>query len=460
MELKGRLVLVLGLGESGLAIARYLVREGACVRVADSRLQPPGMAAVQALTGVELICGPFDDALLDAVDLLAISPGLSLREPVVRGAIARGIKVTGEIELFAAVLNRSVPRPKVVAITGTNGKTTTTTLMGELCRAAGLETAVAGNISPAALDEWLRRSDANLPAQAWVLELSSFQLETTESLAADAATVLNITDDHLDRYDDLDGYADAKARIFDGAATQVLNRADGRVMAMRRGGMHVLSFGIDHPVTSEDFGVVDADGQRWLAQGAVRLMPRGELPLAGEHNVANALAALALGSAIGLPMAAMLNGLRHFRGLPHRVERIAMRDDGVIFYDDSKGTNVGATLAALEGLGQRVVLIAGGDGKGQDFSPLSQAFAQHARAAILIGRDAQRLADAVADSGTELVFSADLPAAVVEANARAQAGDAVLLSPACASLDMFRNYAHRAQVFCDAVWQLPGVKRA
>jgi UDP-N-acetylmuramoylalanine--D-glutamate ligase len=459
MKLSGRLVLVLGLGQSGLAIARHLVREGARVRVADSRQQPPGMAAVQSLAGVELVCGAFSEALLEGVELLAISPGLSPLEPVVQTALARGIKVTGEIELFARALNAIAPRPKLIAITGTNGKTTTTSLMGELCRAAGLETAVAGNISPAALDEYLRRIDAGKPAQAWVLELSSFQLETTETLAADAATVLNVTDDHLDRYDGLDGYADAKARVFDGARAQVLNRQDARVMAMRRDGMRVLSFGLDAPVYRDDFGVVESEGGRWLARGDERLMPREQLPLAGDHNVANALAALALGDAIGLPMPAMLEGLRAFRGLPHRVEKIAEREDGVEFYDDSKGTNVGATLAALEGLGRRVVLIAGGDGKGQDFTPLRDAFAAHARAAILIGRDARQIAEAVAGSGTELVFSNDLPTAVREANARAQQGDVVLLSPACASLDMFRNYAHRAEVFCDAVWMLPGVTR-
>jgi UDP-N-acetylmuramoylalanine--D-glutamate ligase len=459
MEFKGRLVLVLGSGESGLALARHLAREGARVRVADSRAQPPGAAALLALAGVEVVCGPFAESLLDGVALLAISPGLSQREAVVQAAVRRGIPITGEIELFAQALNAVQPRPKLIAITGTNGKTTTTSLMGALCRAAGLETAVAGNIGPAALDEWLRRADEKRPAQAWVLELSSFQLETVHSLAPDAASVLNISDDHLDRYTGLDDYAAAKARIFDGAAAQVLNRQDARVAAMRREGMRVFAFGTDRPAQRDDFGVLDTRGVRWLARGQEPLLARDALPLAGEHNVANALAALALGDAIGLPMPAMIEGLRNFRGLPHRVEKIAERADGVGFYDDSKGTNVGATLAALEGMGCKVVLIAGGDGKGQDFTPLRGALAAHARAAVLIGRDARRIADAVAASGVELVFADDLPTAVREANARAVQGDVVLLSPACASLDMFRNYAHRAEVFCEAAWALPGVVR-
>ncbi len=451
---------MLGLGESGLAIVRHLVREGARVRVADSREQPPGAAALNALAGVELVRGAFAESLLDGVELVAISPGLSPLAPLVLSARAHGIKITGEIELFAQAVGANGLRPKIIAISGTNGKTTTTSLMGDLCRAAGRETAVAGNISPAALDEFLRRTDVGQPAEVWVLELSSFQLETTESLAADAACVLNVSDDHLDRYDGLAAYADAKARIFDGARAQVLNRSDARVMAMRRAGLRVASFGLDAPVHTDDFGLIDTAGCRWLCRGEQGLMPREQLPLAGDHNVANALAALALGDAIGLPMAAMLDGLRAFRGLPHRVEKIAVRADGVAFYDDSKGTNVGATLAALEGMGRRVVLIAGGDGKGQDFAPLAAAFAAHARAAILIGRDAGQIAQAVAGCGVELVFADDLATAVQEANARAQAGDVVLLSPACASFDMFRNYAHRAEVFCEAVWALAGVTRS
>ncbi len=456
--LRDKPVLVLGLGESGLAMARHLVRQGARVRVADSRATPPGREALAALPHVDLRCGTFSADLLDGIEMLAISPGLDPRQDLVATARERGIRITGEIELFAEALAASGQKVPVVAITGTNGKTTTTALTGELCRAAGLDVAVAGNISPAALDEWMRREDAGTPAQAWVLELSSFQLETCDSFAPDAATVLNISDDHLDRYDGLDAYAAAKAAIYDRCRVQVFNRDDARVAAMRRAG-EAFSFGLGTPAAESEFGLMEQAGAAWLAKGTQPLMPRAELPLAGSHNVANALAALALGHAIGLPMPAMLDALRNFRGLPHRVEPVAKRADGVVFYDDSKGTNVGATLAALEGLGQRVALIAGGDGKGQDFTPLRDAFARHARVVVLIGRDAKQIEVAAEGCGVPMVHAADLPAAVVQANAHAQAGDAVMLSPACASLDMFRNYAHRAEVFCEAVWRLPGVVR-
>lgn len=459
MKLDGVRTLVLGLGESGLAMVRHFARQGARVRVADSRATPPGLDAIAAIGGIDVRCGAFDETLLDDIALIAISPGLDPRQPLLAAARARGIPVTGEIELFAQALRHSGQPAKVVAITGTNGKTTTTTLVGALVRAAGRDAAVAGNISPAALDEWMRREDAGTPADVWVLELSSFQLETCASFSADAATVLNVTDDHLDRYDGLDAYADAKARVLANAGAAVLNRDDERVLAMRGQAPATLTFGLGMPPAESDFGLADVDGERWLARGKTPLLARSALPLAGDHNVANALAALALGAAIGLPMDAMLAALRAFKGLPHRVEPVARRGDGVVFYDDSKGTNVGATVAALEGLGRKVALIAGGDGKGQDFTPLRDAFARHARVVVLIGRDAGRIADAVAGCGAELIHATDLPQAVALANRYAQADDAVLLSPACASLDMFRNYAHRAEVFCDAVWQLPGVTR-
>lgn len=449
--------LVLGLGETGLAMARHLTRQGARLRVADSRPAAPGADEVRALPGVELRLGAFEASLLDGIELVAISPGLSLRQPLIEEARARGIEVVGEIELFAWALAASRKPVKLIAITGTNGKTTTTTLVGELCRAAGLETSVAGNISPAALAEWIRREDSGVPAQAWVLELSSFQLETTSSLAPDAATVLNISDDHLDRYDGLDDYAATKARVFDKAAVQVLNREDGRVAAMGRDLRPWLSFGLDEPASLEDFGLIEVEGEAWLARGKKPLIARSRLQLAGQHNVANALAALALAHAIGLPEEAVLDALARFRGLSHRVEAVACRADGVVFYDDSKGTNVGATVAALEGLGRKVVLIAGGDGKGQDFSPLRESFARHARAVVLIGRDGPLIADAVAGCGVEIVSAPDMDAAVAAANRLATSADAVMLSPACASFDMFRSYAHRAQVFCAAVLALPGV---
>ena len=272
--------------------------------------------------------------------------------------------------------------------------------------------------------------------------------------------MLNVTDDHLDRYAGLDDYAATKAAVFAGGGVQVLNRDDARVKAMALAGRRVFTFGLDAPAGPDDFGVGVEAGTEWLARGGERLLQRSELQLAGNHNVANALAALALCEAAGLPRDGLVATLKAFRGLPHRVEKVAERADGVSYYDDSKGTNVGATVAALEGLRCKVVLIAGGDGKGQDFSPLKDAFARYARAVVLIGRDAGAIEAAVAGCGVELLHAADMDAAVLLADARAQAGDVVLLSPACASLDMFRNYAHRAQVFIDAVLRLPGVRPA
>jgi UDP-N-acetylmuramoylalanine--D-glutamate ligase len=313
---------------------------------------------------------------------------------------------------------------------------------------------VAGNIGPAALSALMTCLDAGKLPDIWVLELSSFQLETTVSLAAEAAAVLNVSDDHLDRYAGLDDYAAAKARIFAGGGAQVLNRQDPRVMAMANAVSRRLTFGVDAPAGAEDFGIKDG----WLMQGNERLLRADELALAGLHNAANALAALALCRAIGLPLAPLLPALRAFKGLPHRVERIA-EIDGVAWYDDSKGTNVGATVAALEGLGRKVVLIAGGDGKGQDFSPLAPALAAHGRALVLIGRDAMKIEAAVADCGIPLIHAQDMDQAVRKAAVAARAGDAVLLSPACASFDMFRNYAHRAEVFAQAVRELASLRQ-
>ena len=456
------LTLVLGLGESGLAMARWLARQGVALRVADSRETPPGVDRLRAdAPAAEIVTGAFSEALLDGVSRVAISPGLDPRQPLIDAARKRGIPVIGEMTLFVEALQSlgAWDQTRVIAITGTNGKTTTTTLAGEMVKAAGVDGVVAGNISPAALDVLLARLDAGqaLP-QMWVLELSSFQLETLPPLAAASATVLNVTDDHLDRYAGLDEYAAAKAAVFQGDGVQVLNREDARVKAMALPGRRVFTFGIDAPAGADDFGTLHADDGEWLVRGAEKLLCRADMQLAGSHNVANALAALALCEAAGLPRAPLIAALKAFRGLPHRVEPVAERADGVIYYDDSKGTNVGATVAALEGLRRKVVLIAGGDGKGQDFSPLKDAFARYARAVVLIGRDAAAIQAAVDGCGVALIHAADMDAAVLEANARAQAGDVVLLSPACASLDMFRNYAHRAQVFIDAVKRLPDVR--
>ena len=453
-SLANKSVLVLGLGETGLSMLRYLKAQGARVRAADSRPNPPGLAEAKKHLVAPLIhCGPFDDELFIGVELIAISPGVPLREPVVVRAMACGIPVMGDIELFAQQLATNDLRltTKVIAITGANGKSTVTSMVEHLCKAAGKDAVAAGNISPAVLDAMLLRGDRQ--PEIWVLELSSFQLETTATLNADAATVLNISEDHLDRYAGMDEYCAAKARIFNGAGIQVLNRDDARSMAMAREGCTQITFGLNEPGNAKDFGIVVKKDEVWLAQGSKTLLKTSELQVTGLHNAANALAALALCSAIDLPMPALLAALRSFKGLPHRVERVAEIND-VIYYDDSKGTNVGATVAALEGLGRKTVLIAGGEGKGQDFSPLETVVSKHARAVILIGRDAELIAAALQDCGVPVERAKDMGDAVGQASRLAQSGDAVLLSPACASFDMFRNYAHRAEVFVKAVQDL------
>ena len=444
-------VLVLGLGETGLSMARYLSAQGARLRVADSRSAPPGLAeAGRYVAADQIFCGAFSDALLADIELIAISPGVPLHDPAVATAVARGIPAIGDIELFARALPKQ-NRPRILAITGANGKTTVTSMVEHLCKAAGKDAVAAGNISPAVLDVVLARG-ANQP-EVWVLELSSFQLETTFSLNADAATVLNVSEDHLDRYANMDEYAAAKARIFYGNGVQVLNRDDARCMSMALPGRRVATFGLDAPHGEHEWGVERDAGDIWLMQGGERLLRAGDLQVTGLHNVANALAALALCRAIDLPAPLLLDALRSFKGLPHRVERVA-EIDGVVYYDDSKGTNVGATVAALEGLGRKAVLIAGGEGKGQNFAPLNPAVAQHARSVVLIGRDAPLIATALNGCGVPVLRAKDIQDAVQQAAQLAQSGDAVLLSPACASFDMFRNYAHRAEVFVQAVREL------
>ncbi|MBW7901672.1 MAG: UDP-N-acetylmuramoyl-L-alanine--D-glutamate ligase [Rhodocyclaceae bacterium] len=478
MDLKGRQALVLGLGESGLAMARWLARAGARVRVADSRAVPPNAAELAAaVPDAGLIAGPFAAASFAGVDLIAISPGLPVQEAQVQAALARGVPVVSEIELFAQGLRERAPAAKIVAITGSNGKTTTTALAAHLANAAGVPATACGNISPSALDALMTALDApssvrseesgarSRPAAEaglasslltphsfpplWVLELSSFQLETTHHLNADAATVLNVSEDHLDRYAGLDDYAAAKARIFKGCRRMVLNRDDDRSLGLGRCGKALVTFGLDKPPRDADYGLVDG----WLVRGGERLLPAAEMKLAGLHNAANALAALALLEGAGIRPQDCVPALREFKGLPHRVEFVA-RIGGVDYYDDSKGTNVGATLAAINGMGtggRRLAIILGGDGKGQDFSPLRAALAAHGRAAALIGRDAPAIEAALAGSGLPTLRCADMDAAVAFCAAAAQPGDAVLLSPACASLDMYRNYAHRAEAFVAAV---------
>jgi UDP-N-acetylmuramoylalanine--D-glutamate ligase len=446
----GRKALVLGLGDTGLSMAKWLSRRGADVRVADTRVSPPRLAALKAsLPAVPALCGPFREESFAGADLIAISPGVPLAEPHVRRAIAAGTRALGDVELFA----QAAAGARIVAVTGTNGKTTVTSLVGSMARSAGRDCEVAGNIGPAVLDVLMRREDAGKLPELWVLELSSFQLETTDSLAADAATVLNISEDHLDRYRGIDEYAAAKARIFAGAGLQVLNRDDPRCLAMALPGRASITFGLDAPRRAEDWGLLDRDGEPWLSQGRNAVLPVRAMRLAGLHNAANALAALALCRGLGLPLEPLLQALRGFKGLPHRVEPVG-EAQGVRWYDDSKGTNVGSTVAALAGLARgtaKVVLIAGGEGKGQDFSPLKDAVARAARAAVLIGRDAPLIEAAIAGAGVPILRAGSMEEAVSLAGGAARSGDAVLLSPACASFDMFRDYKHRGEVFRAAV---------
>ncbi|MFO1361111.1 MAG: UDP-N-acetylmuramoyl-L-alanine--D-glutamate ligase [Burkholderiales bacterium] len=463
MELVGKRVLVLGLGETGLSLARWIDRQGGSVRAADSRAAPPAADALRAaVPRAEIVTGPFTDALLGGVDLVAASPGVPLAAPLVRGAVARGLDVVGDVELFARFLATlpGAQRGRVVAVTGTNGKTTVTALAGAMCRAAGLDTEVAGNISPAVLDALIARLEGARMPQVWVLELSSFQLEATASLRPAAATVLNVSEDHLDRYAGIGAYAAAKARIFDGDGVQVLNRSDARSLGMRRAGRRVVTFGDDPAPDHDGFGLLKVFGEHWLAQGTTPLLAAADLRIAGLHNAVNALAALALCRTVGLQLPPLVEALRRFQGLPHRLERVA-DIDRVAFYDDSKGTNVGATVAALEGFarqigpsGRRVVLIAGGEGKGQDFAPLAAAAAGAARAAVLIGRDAPLIAAALERAHVAAERAASLPEAVARARALAQPGDVVLLSPACASFDMFASYKARGEAFVAAVRKL------
>lgn len=570
-------VLILGLGISGLSMARWCVRHGAQVTVADTRENPPSLAALRAeCPSVDFVQGAFDETLLARVawNVIARSPGLPPEQlaPARAWAQSHGAAFVGELDLFAQALcdlsqREGLPyRPKVLAITGTNGKTTVTSLTGLLLQRAGLRVAVAGNIGPALLDvlsaaldaeregmgqdaaraaqaereavalapaaapvdaapqpdtdetqdepETAEPADAaaddegptllvppplpepeppHLP-QAWVLELSSFQLDGTAGGPWDsvptAATVLNITEDHIDWHGSMEAYAQAKAAVFGARALMLLNREDPLVAAMAPGMVTVkisgrnrqqparpwTSFGLDTPVRAGDWGIESVNGMDWLVRALAldetrqrgrgqdadeeiyfqRLMPVDALRIRGRHNAANALAALALATSTGAPLAPMLHGLREYRGEPHRVEPIGILDD-VEYFDDSKGTNVGATLAAIRGLGvdRRLVVILGGDGKGQDFSPLAEPLARHARAVVLIGRDGPRIreqiAEALQQAGVPMEDAATMPDAVALSARLTKAGDAVLMSPACASLDMFRDYKHRADVFIEAV---------
>ena len=454
--------MVLGLGDTGLSMARWLARRGAGVRVADSRAEPPHAARLaRELPQVPIAAGAFSESTLRGADLVAISPGLDRRDASVADAIRRGVPVVGDIELFAQALKTLIPHPsslippKVLAVTGTNGKSTVTAMAGEIVRAAGRRTVVAGNIGTPVLDALGAIEDGAAAPEVFVLELSSFQLESTASLEPAAAAMLNLTEDHLDRYDSMADYATAKARVFAGGGVQVLNRDDRWSAGMARKDRVAFTFGGSEPRAEAEWGIRADDGAPTLARGAHPLIQLAELPLAGLHNAANALAAAALAHAIGAPDEAAARALRSFQGLPHRMQKVA-EHEGVLFINDSKGTNVGATVAALAGLRCPVVLIAGGDGKGQDFAPLVPALRARARTVVLIGRDAEKVALAIAAAGVSVERAAGMDEAVQAAYRASRAGDAVLLSPACASYDMFRNYAHRGEAFVAAVRRLAG----
>ncbi|RXZ44455.1 UDP-N-acetylmuramoyl-L-alanine--D-glutamate ligase [Crenobacter cavernae] len=446
MRFKGQHVIVVGLGDTGLAAARWLAAHGARVTVADSRATPPNAQTLaELLPNVELRAGAFDSLSFADADILVVSPGVPVSTPAIAAFEIEGGEVLGDVELFARAIEDG--GAKVIAITGSNGKSTVTSLVGHLCEAAGLDAVVAGNIGLPVLAALLEREQAGKQPDVWVLELSSFQLETTWSLEPHAATVLNISEDHLDRYTDLLDYAHAKTAVFNGGGVQVLNRDDALTRAMSRAGRVVKWFSLKD---AADYGLIEKDGCYWLAIEGEALLDTADMNLQGLHNAANALAALALAEAIGLDRAALLEGLKTFKGLPHRVELVD-EFGGVTFIDDSKGTNVGATEAALYGMTRPVVLIAGGDGKGQDFAPLKPALERIGRAVLLIGRDADKIREALEGVAIPLIDCATLEDATREAASLAEQGDVVLLSPACASLDMFRNYAHRAQVFIDTV---------
>ena len=434
--------LIVGLGVTGLSCVRFLAGQGVQLAVADSRKEPPGLRELNdEFPDIAVFLGPFDDKLFDSADRLIVSPGVPVATPQIDAVRRRGVPVIGDIELFAQ--NAAAP---IVAITGSNGKSTVTTLLGEMARTTGLNAVTGGNLGTAALD--LLDDEAEL----YVLELSSFQLETTHSLQAAVACVLNVSPDHMDRYESVDEYAAAKARILQGAGVGVYNADDPLVAAMS-GSDDAWYFTLGESQHDKMFGVCSLDGDEYLCRGEHPLLAVGEVRMPGLHNRANALAALAMGTALGFDLTAMLDTLRSFRGLPHRTEFVA-EIDGVSWFNDSKGTNVGATVAALQGLDRgdasRTVLIAGGDCKGAEFSVLTDVLARCVRGVVLIGRDASEIAAVIPDS-IEQALAAGMDDAVEKAAAMASPGDRVLLSPACASFDMFSGFAERGERFMQAV---------
>ncbi len=449
----GSRTLVVGLGETGLAAVRYLTGLGERVLVIDSRADPPGLACLRRdHPGVEVELGTLDAKWLAGASRVVWSPGLASDLPLAVEARRRGVDVVGDIELFA----RAADAP-VLAVTGSNGKSTVATLTAQLVEAAGLSVLAGGNLGPPALALLERARDAGGPPDAYVLEISSFQMETTESLQPLAAAVLNVSADHLDRHGDLDRYAALKAKLLSAADHAVFNYDDPLVRSVGERCARPIPFSVE-TVLTRGWSIVRSNGERWLARDTRPLLPVAELALRGRHNEANALAALALAApaiegASGRGLEPAIDVLRRFEGLPHRCRRVAERA-GVEYIDDSKGTNVGATVAAIAGFAAPIVLIAGGQGKGADFAPLAAAARGKVKTAVLIGEAAPQIESAFAGV-CAVVRAADMRDAVRAAAAAAAPGDIVLLSPACASQDMFRDYRHRGEAFAAAVEELP-----
>jgi UDP-N-acetylmuramoylalanine--D-glutamate ligase len=453
-------VIVVGLGASGLSAIRFLRARGYAVSAADSQASPvalPALAAEFSDLAIEL--GPFSDSQFCAAGTLVLSPGVALTQPAVAAAISKGVEALGDIELFARVADAPI-----VAVTGSNGKSTVVTLLARMIASAGANALAGGNLGPPAL-ALLEQPTPDM----YVLELSSFQLETTSSLTTAVACLLNASPDHLDRYTSFDAYVAAKQRIFTGAELVVINRDDNRttptgptvLSAEHRPNLpRAVSFGLDEPHGHDDFGVRLVQGKRWLAQGHTLLARCDALPLPGTHNLANALAALAIGNALGLSVVAMIGALLDFKGLTHRCELVG-ETGGLRWINDSKGTNVGATCAAIRGLSMQtetgatgtLILVAGGDGKGADFAPLGAACVENVSAVILFGRDADIIAASL-PAAVETIRVQDLPAAVRSAAQIGKAGQVVLFSPACASFDMFRNYEERGREFTRLVQEI------
>jgi len=435
--------LIVGLGKTGLSCARFLSAHNVPLLVVDSREAPPALAALQTeLPEVEVQLGSFDEREFLNCNEIILSPGVSLQTPAIAAAIAAGIPVIGDIDLFA----RHISAP-VLAITGSNGKSTVTELLHEILRGAGKRVAMGGNIGIPVLD-LIPSSASSDEVDFYVLELSSFQLETTHELNAAASVVLNLSPDHLDRYDDLGHYLEAKQRVTRGDGVVIWNRDDEALNKSDYHNRTNCSFGLDEP-SENNFGVKLQDGVRYLAKGEQLLMVADDLALKGSHNIANALAAAALADSVGIDSAAIIDGLKRFAGLPHRMQWVA-ENNSVNWFNDSKGTNVGATVAALQGFDSPVVLIAGGVGKDADFTPLKPVLAEKARAVILIGQDAP-LIEAAIDGVVPVVHVDSIDAAVARAAQLALAGDVVLLSPACASFDMFSGFEARGDAFISAV---------